>query len=225
MTIIAEGRSSDSPYIETVLRGITARAGAAIRPAESSWHMVIRRLDGKTTFLLVGPLTNSGTISYGEGAELLWIKFRLGTYLPHLPLVQHRDLETELPAASGGSFWLGGSAWEYPDFENVETFIDRLARSQALAIDPVIGAVLQGETQALSPRTVRHHFLHATGLTHRHIRQVQRARQAADLLAQGVSISDTLFELGYYDQPHLTRALKQWIGFTPAQILQSSPAA
>jgi hypothetical protein len=30
---------------------------------------------------------------------------------------------------------------------------------------------------------------------------------------------------GYYDQPHLTRSLKQWVGHTPAQIIEMSKSA
>ncbi|MCB0139261.1 MAG: AraC family transcriptional regulator, partial [Caldilineaceae bacterium] len=37
----------------------------------------------------------------------------------------------------------------------------------------------------------------------------------------GVSILDAVDEAGYYDQPHLTRALRQWVGYTPAQILHA----
>jgi methylphosphotriester-DNA--protein-cysteine methyltransferase len=81
---------------------------------------------------------------------------------------------------------------------------------------------LQGHAQELSPRTLRHHFLRATGLTHDRIRQFERAQRAGALLQQGVSILDTVFEAGYYDQPHLTRSLKHWIGHTPAQILRAS---
>src|SRR3712207_8595796 len=51
----------------------------------------------------------------------------------------------------------------------------------------------------------------STGLSHSHIRQVERAQRAAALLQQGVSIPDTVFELGYFDQPHLTRSLKHWV--------------
>lgn len=71
-------------------------------------------------------------------------------------------------------------------------------------------------------RTIRHRFLHTTGLSQNHIRQIQRAQQAQSMLEQGVSILDTTFEAGYYDQPHLTRSLKQFIGYTPAQIIQMS---
>jgi methylphosphotriester-DNA--protein-cysteine methyltransferase len=66
---------------------------------------------------------------------------------------------------------------------------------------------------------VRHRFLQATGLTQGHIRQVERAKRAAELLRQGSSISDTVYEAGYFDQPHLTRSLKRWIGSTPAQLV------
>jgi methylphosphotriester-DNA--protein-cysteine methyltransferase len=73
----------------------------------------------------------------------------------------------------------------------------------------------------MSPRTLRYRFLRSTGLTQSHIRQMKRAQHAASLLRQGVSILDTVFEAGYFDQPHLTRSLKQFLGYTPSQILQS----
>ena len=38
------------------------------------------------------------------------------------------------------------------------------------------------------------------------------------LLRQGVPILDTVHEAGYFDQPHLTRALKTLVGATPAEI-------
>jgi methylphosphotriester-DNA--protein-cysteine methyltransferase len=51
---------------------------------------------------------------------------------------------------------------------------------------------------------------------------MQRAQHAQALLQQGVSILDTVDEAGYFDQPHLTRSLKQFIGYTPAQIIRLS---
>jgi AraC-like DNA-binding protein len=38
-------------------------------------------------------------------------------------------------------------------------------------------------------------------------------------LQQGAAILDAVELAGYYDQPHLTKALKRWIGLTPAQLL------
>jgi Helix-turn-helix domain len=222
MSIIYEERSSDSPYVEKITRGLTASDGSPIRPAESRWHMVLRRQTGSVQLLVVGPLPNAGVALYTEGAELLWIKFRLGTFMPHLPPRGFLDVETILPGAASRSFWLNGSAWPFPDYENVETFVGRLVRDGVLVRDPVVDAVLQGHPQEMSPRTVRHRFLRATGLSQSHVHQIERAQRAAALLQQGIPIPDAVSEAGYFDQPHLTRSLKQWVGHTPAQLLRSS---
>jgi len=220
MSFIVEQRLSDSPYVETVMRGRTASDGSTIRPAECHWHMVLVKYNGNEQLRVVGPLTTSGALPYIEGVELLWIKLRLGTFMPHLPTTEFRDTETVLPGAASQSFWLKGCAWQFPDFENADTFVNKLVRDEVLAHDPVVNAVLQGHAQALdmASRTLRHRFARATGLTQSHILQVERAQRAAALLRHGVSILDAVEELGYYDQPHLTRSLKRWVGHTPTQI-------
>ena len=184
--------------------------------------MVFVRKDGEAWVVFVGPWTTAGVAHYGEGAEILWIKFTLGTFMPHLPVGRFLDTETILPGASKRSFWLKGSAWGFPDHENAETFVDRLVRNGVLVCDPLVDAVLRGRPQELSPRTVRHRFFRATGLSQSRIRQIERAQRAATLLQRGTPISDAVHEVGYFDQPHLTRALKQWIGRTPAQVLRPS---
>jgi AraC-like DNA-binding protein len=227
MSIIYEERLSDSPYVETITHGWSVSDGSTIRPAESHWHMVLVRhaSRGNVQLLVVGPLTTAGVVSWTEGAELLWIKFKLGTFMPHLPARDFLDVETILPGAASNSFWLNGSAWQFPDYENADTFVDRLGRDDALRFDPVVNAALQDQPQELSSRTVRHRFLRVTGLSESHIRQIERAQRAAALLQQGVSIPDTVYEVGYFDQPHLTRSLKQWVGHTPAQLIRMSRPA
>lgn len=142
--------------------------------------------------------------------------------MPHLPARNFLDLETTLPEAASKSFWLKGSAWQFPDYNNTETFINRLVRNEILVGDPVVKAALQGDSQEIPSRTVRHRFSQVTGLTQSHIRQIERARRAAALLGEGKSILDTVVEAGYFDQPHLTRALKQWVGHTPSRLIQLS---
>jgi len=124
MSIIYEERLSDSPYVETITQGRTASDGSTIRPAEISWHMVFVRVKGRAHPLVVGPLTTAGVASWGEGAEILWIKFKLGVFMPHLSTRTLLDMETRLPGAASNSFWLKGSAWQFPDYENVETFVN-----------------------------------------------------------------------------------------------------
>lgn len=222
MSIISEGRFSDSPYVDTIAHGRTASDGSSLRPAECHWHMVLQRQNGNVQLLVVGPWTEAGVASWTEGAELLWIKFTLGTFMPHLPVRNLLDAETILPGAASESFWLNGSAWRFPDYDDVEAFVGRLVRGGELVRDPIVDDVLRDQPQKLSSRTVRHRFLRATGLTQGRVRQVQRAQRAAALLHQGRSILDTVHDVGYFDQPHLTRALKRWIGRTPAQIASMS---
>lgn len=221
MTLLVEQRLSDSPYIESVMQGQTVHPGSAIRPAEVCWHMVFVQEHDNVHPLIVGPWTTAGVAAWGEGAEILWIKFKPGVFMPHLPFAHLLDRETMLPEGAGQSFWLKSSTWQLPSYANVETLIDRLVREEVLVRDPVVSAVLEDQPHDLSPRAVRHRFQRATGLTQKHIHQVTRAQQAATLLQQGVSILDTVHEAGYYDQPHLTRALRQWVGYTPTQILRT----
>lgn len=223
MTIEAEERLSDSPFVEAVMRGMTLADGSSVRPAESHWHLVFTRVQGRVLPLVVGPLTTAGLATWGGDAEILWIKFKPGTFIPHMPAKNFLDKETLLPEAASQSFWLKGSAWQFPTFDNADTFVDRLVRDEIIVRDPVVEAVLQGQQpEQVADRTIRHRFVQATGLTHNHIQQIQRAQQAAALLRHGKSILDTVYEMGYYDQPHMTKSFKQWVGRTPAQILKEN---
>ncbi len=185
--------------------------------------MVFSRYEGIVHPLVVGPLSTAGQVSWGEGAEILWIKFKLGTYMPHLPVKNLRDSELLLPGASSTRFCLHSSTWQLPDYDNVEIFIDRLVRDGALAYDSVVNDALQDHLTDISPRTLRHRFLHTTGLPQNHIRQFERAQRAAALLRHGIPILDAVYDLGYFDQPHLTRSLKRFVGLTPAQLLPATP--
>jgi AraC-like DNA-binding protein len=70
----------------------------------------------------------------------------------------------------------------------------------------------------MSIRTVHRRFLRATGLTRGALHQIERARYATSLLKRGISILDVVFEAGYFDQPHLTRSIRHFIGLTPSQV-------
>jgi hypothetical protein len=142
--------------------------------------------------------------------------------MTHRPVRDFVNIETPLPEATSQAFWLKSSTWQFPDFENADTFVDRLMHADVLAWDPVVNAVLQRGWHELPSRTVRHRFLRATGLSQNQIQQVKRAQRAESLLRQGVSILDTVEAAGYSDQPHLTRSLKQWIGYTPVQLIRLS---
>jgi AraC-like DNA-binding protein len=219
-TLITQPRLSDSRYVEWVTHGLTFGEEMMTRPAENHWHMVFVKENGRSHAIVVGPWTTAGEVWMGDGAEILWIRFQLGTFMPHLPTRNILNTEISLPEGRCQSFYLKGSTWEMPTFENADTFLERLVREELLVCDPLVNAALQDQLpRQTSARTVRHRFLQATGLSQKHIQQMHRAQQAAELLRQGVPIVETALELGYYDQPHLTKSLKQFMGYTPAQML------
>ncbi len=129
------------------MHGHTASDGTAIRPAENHWHMVLVKRNGLMQLRVVGPLVKAGELPYIEGIELLWIKLRLGTFMPHLPTTDFRDAETILPDASSQSFWLKGSAWQFPNYENADAFVERLVREDILVRDPLVDAALHGDAE------------------------------------------------------------------------------
>jgi AraC-like DNA-binding protein len=133
-------------------------------------------------------------------------------------LRDHQDVT--LPPATGRSFWLNGSALEYPSFDNAETFVKRLGNSGVLTLDPIVEGTLLRSPRNLSLRSAQRHFLQSTGVTYATFRQIERARYATILLREEVSILDVVSRLGYFDQAHLTRSLKRFIGETPAKIEQ-----
>lgn len=218
MSAVFEGRPSDSPYIEIVWRGHVERDYSPVCPADVRWNLLITKHGKQVRVSMEGATTQFVPKNQPEGMEFLVIKFKLGTFMPYLPAGNLVNGDVTLPEAASRSFWLNGSTWQLPDFHNAETFVERLVRNGLLVREPVVNAVLDDQPLPISSRTVRRRFLLATGLTPKTIRQIERAQQAAALLERGVSILDTVYQVGYADQPHLTRSLRRFIGQTPAQI-------
>jgi len=223
MELVFDERSANSSFVEMVWHTHSERAGTFTSVAVSNWEVVITTLDGKTMITARGPETIASEADFPADAEFFGIIFKLGTFMPHLSLRTLLDRQdATLPKASSNSFWLHGSAWEFPTFENADVFVGRLIRQGLIVRDPVIEPAIQGHAPDMSRRSLQYRFLRATGLTHKTIQQIERARNAISLLEQGTPISDTAFELGYFDQAHLTNSLKRFVGKTPAQIARKS---
>jgi hypothetical protein len=224
MKFVFNARSSESPFVEKIWHTQSEGTGTFTSTAASNWEIVINKLRGQTSIVVRGPETKAtpADVTEPEG-EFFGIIFKVGTFMPLLPpgnQIDRNDLT--LPDASSQSFWLHGSAWEFPTFENADTFVNRLVREGLLVRDNIVDGVLQDQPQYASIRTVRRRFLQVTGLTHSTIQQIERANHALTLLRKGKSILDTVFEAGYFDQPHLTKSLKHFVGKTPAQILRAN---
>jgi AraC-like DNA-binding protein len=213
-------RLSESSLVEFIWSTQTEGSGEFMSQAASNWEIVITQQLGRTYFTVRGPETKASPAPAPEEAEFLGIVFKLGTFMPNMPVRNLVDSAINLPDATGRSFWLHGEAWEAPTFENADVFITRLIRQGLLVNDPIVPAILQDQPQELSARAIQRRFVQATGLTYASIRQIERARQAMNLLQQGTSILDTVEQLGYFDQSHLTNSLKRFVGFTPSQIIR-----
>ena len=216
-----EHRLSDSTLVEGVWRTYSVGGGSFISAAASNLEMVITKQQGALTLTVRGPETKASPAPIPEDAEFFGITFKLGAFVPSLPASQLVNGGINLPEATSQRFWLHGAAWEFPTFDNVDTFVARLVREGLLAHEPIVEAALQGEVQELTVRSVQRRFMRATGVTPKTVSQIQRARYAMNLLQQGVSILDTVDQAGYYDQPHMTSSLKLLIGQTPAQIIET----
>ena len=217
-----EERGSDSSFVELIWRNRSQNGGPFTSIAVSHWQLVVTRYEGRTTMTVRGPETKASHALAPAGAEHFGVYFQVGTYIPQLPASRFTDGMVDLPQATGNSFWLGGSAWEYPTYENADLFVDRLVRAGLLVRERAVEAVLHGASPDLSVRSLQRRFLHTTGLTFGAVRQIERARRATLLLRAGASISEIAFQAGYSDQPHLTRALKRYVGQTPGQLREAA---
>jgi len=225
MSAFFEGRSSDSPHVEYIWRGHVEEDYDPVCPADVRWNLLFMKYQEKVRVSVEGATTQFVPKHQFKGAEFLVIKFKLGVFMPYLSPANVVNGDAILPGASQSAFWLNGFAWDMPDFDNVENFVDRLVREDILVTQSLVTETLSEKSPDVSSRTVRRHFQQATGLTPKTIEQIERANRANLLLQQGTPILDTVYELGYSDQPHMTRSLKRFVGFTPGEILAQAESA
>lgn len=223
MDLTCDERPSDSPLVQRIWHSRSQQPGMFLSVASPHWEMVVTRYQGAVSITMRGPETTASSAYCPPDAEFLGIQFKHGAFMPMFPagmLIDRRDVN--LPGAGDKSFWLNGAAWQFPTYDNADTFVDRLMRAELLVNDPLIGDALRGELPEVSLRSLQRRFLRATGMTQTLHYQIERARHAANLLTHGVSILDTVERAGYSDQPHLTRMLKRFIGQTPAQLASAN---
>ena len=221
MLIRFQDRGSDSPLVERVWRSHSERGGMFHSVAATTWNIVVTRLGGKTFFTVRGPESHATAAECPAEGEWFGIRFKVGTFMPLFRSVDLRDRnDLTLPTATKRSFWLQGGAWEFPKYDNAESFVDRLAREGLIRFDPVVERAIRGEAQDFSTRTEQRRVLEITGLTRGAICQIERARKATLLLREGKPIADVVSEAGYYDQAHLTRSVQRFVGLTPMRIAE-----
>ncbi|MEV4894573.1 helix-turn-helix domain-containing protein [Nonomuraea sp. NPDC055795] len=218
MGLHVESRASDSPYVDRVWRSRSSDVTQMMSVAAARWDLVFWEHRGQVCAAVQGPETRARTAPVPEDATFFGITFSLGTAMPHLPIDRLVDNSATIPGTTGSSFWLKGSTWRLPGYDDAEAFVRRLVREDVLARDPIVAAALDGTRPEVSDRTLQRRFLAATGLTRGAVRQIDRARHAAILLREGRPAQEVVHRLGYFDQPHLARSLTRFIGRTATQL-------
>ena len=216
-------RPSSSPFIERVWRCHSTSGGPFLAVASTHWELVVSRVAGHTSVTIHGPETRHREVHCPADGEWFAIRFKAGTFMPGLPVHQLIDgQDVNLAPAFRGRFRLDDSAWEIPDYDNAEIFVNRLARRGLLTRDAAVAAALAGDNDAMQTRTAQRHFLHSTGMSHAALRQIERARLAIQLLREGRPPVDVVHDAGYFDQAHLTRALRKFVGLTPGAVAREA---
>jgi len=217
--LLFDSRASDSPWVDTVWTCRSPRVTRMTSVATATLGLVFWEQDGRHSAGITGPESGTGTAPVPEGASFVGIQFAVGVSLRSLATPALVDHGIELPDVTRRTFRLGGGRWETVAPDDAEALVGRLARAGVIARDPLVAAALHdGHRPAVSQRTLERRFRAATGLTRGAVRQIGRARAAASLLASGAAVDTAVVDLGYYDEPHLARALRRYVGRTPGQL-------
>ncbi|TDB73838.1 AraC family transcriptional regulator [Actinomadura sp. KC216] len=215
-------RQSDSPWVDTVWTCTSEQVTEMTSVAAVCWGLVFWQHDGRAYASITGPETRTGTAPVPEGANFTGIEFAVGTSLRAVPTSALVNAGLELPDTTRRTFRLDGARWETPGPDDAEALVERLVRAGIVARDPLVAEVLRGHRPDVSGRTVERRFRAATGLTQGAVRQIERARTAAGLLAAGDPAADVVAKLDYFDEPHLARALRSYIGRTAGQLREGA---
>lgn len=186
------------------------------------WGLVFWERQGTAYAAITGPETKTSTAPVPAGASFVGIDFAVGTSLRAVPTPTLIDGGAELPDTTRRTFRLAGARWETPGPDDAEALVDRLARTGAVVCDPIVAAVRRGHRPTVSQRTVERRFRAATGLTQGTVRQVERVREAATLLAASAPVAEVVSRLEYVDEPHLARALRRYVGRTARQLREGA---
>jgi AraC-like DNA-binding protein len=219
-----EHRPSPSPYVTRVWRATGEQTVAAMTAvAYAGWDLVFWDLDGAMQVSVVGPSVRASTVPVPDATVSFGINFELGMVLPDLPASRVVDGVTHLPDVTRRRFHLAGSSWDLPTYDDAEAFVAALVREEVVVREPLVADLRRDAAVDLSSRTAQRRFLAATGLTRGTARQIDRARDAAVRIRDGAAITDVIDEAGYYDQAHLGRSLRRYIGRSPTELRAGSP--
>ncbi|MDD7941730.1 AraC family transcriptional regulator [Actinomycetospora lutea] len=204
-------RASDSPYLDLVWRSVAA-GGPMASVAGAHQEIVVWGGPGAVEVEVRGPETRPATLDVPAGLTAVGIVLAHGTSMPHLPAPALVDATVPCPSTAPRRFVLRGEEWAAPAFDDAELLVERLVRAGVLRRDPLVDDVLRGGSTPITARSRERRIRAATGLNHRAIAQIERARAAAVLLSEGRTPLEVVGLLDYHDHPHLAHAMVRFVG-------------
>ncbi|MEV6658864.1 helix-turn-helix domain-containing protein [Nocardia fluminea] len=225
MGLVFETRLSDSPWVESVWTCRSDQVTEMTSVATETCGLVFWEQQGVPSAAVTGPEVATSTAPVPEGADFVGIQFAVGTSLRAVTATTLVDSGIVLPDVTARGFWLDGDRWETPRVDDAEALVERLVGHGVVVRDALVADTLRGLTPAITERTLERRFRAATGLTRGAVRQIERARTAALLLSAGDAPGDVIDKLGYYDEPHLARALRRFVGRTAGQLREGGSGA
>ncbi len=225
MGLEIETRASDSPWIASVWTSRSDEVSQMTSVASETWGLVFWEQDGASHAAVTGPESRTSSAPVPEGAVFVGIQFAVGTSLRLTPTSTLVDSGLQLPDTTHRHFRLHGDRWETPGPDDAEALVDRLVRSGTIVRDPLVTSVLSGRGVPGSDRTIERRFRAATGLSRGAIGRIERVRAATALLLAGTAAGTVVADLGYYDEPHLARALRRYVGRTAGELRSGTGGA
>ncbi len=211
-------RTSNSEFVASVWTSLAP--AATTRPILADPCISIALVSGGECrqVVLRGPETKPRNELLIPGYTCTTIRLRPGVLLRGFPAQKFINSALTLPVDEQRGFWLEDNRLQFPNFYNAERLIDQLCELGYLRRG-VSRDTNEQTAKVLSPRSYARLIKRTTGLSPYQLYQLQRIHQALRLLKGGMSATAVAAELNFVDQSHLTHAAKQFLGYTPKQIL------
>mgnify|MGYP000934308888 CR=1 FL=1 len=219
-----KSRSPNSLLVESVWYTSSDSGFSFLSYSEARTEIVFSMARGRIIgAFLRGPETAPSCAHFEPHVGYLGIQLRLGAFVPSfLPGNWGDRRDAVLPVLENGKVLFDGHWLEAPTYDNAEAFAEKLYRLGAIRVDEDVRAILDDQPSSRALRTRQSRFLMATGLSHAMATQIERAREAVDMLRGGDDIQDVIAVLGYFDQSHLYRNLRRFVGLPARGIIEAA---
>lgn len=213
MTQKHKSRPSPNPLIDRIWRTENITDGVYTATPDCAWDLLALQLpDGSRRMMLAGQQTKYLNVPYVAGSSAVVISFTASAYLAGFKGDELVDATIMLPNDNLGRFILLDHAFDFPEYDTVEKLITAMVGAGILKQDDVVASVLEGQPKAMSSRTMQRHFHQVTGMSRKTLGKIRRAQNAVKMLQAGKATAAVAAEVGYTDQPHLTKDLKKIMG-------------